>query len=255
MARDIVPAKQNIARRKRHAPQRPTRIVIVDDHELMRYGLRLMIGNEPEMKVCGEAADEQGAIAEVRRHHPDVVVLDLTLKKGDGIALIKRIKAVDPAVRIVVSTMHDEKIYGERTLRAGAAGYVNKQSPAGTILQAIRHVLDGKLWFSDELTQLVLRRASDAESSHPASPLEALSDRELEVFRLIGQGLATADIAERLHVSPRTVDTYRERLKRKLHIKSSVELHFQAVHSALEPTAAITTGGPSSKRKRRGKSG
>ena len=243
-------SKVSSASPKRSATARTTRVLIVDDHELLRYGLRLMIDNDPHLEVCGEAADERQAVAEVRRTHPDVVLVDLALKKGDGVALIKRIKKIDSTIRIIVSTMHEERIYGERVLRAGATGYVNKQSPAGTILKAIRRVLEGKMCFSDELTQRVLRRASEPEPLSGRSPLTALSDRELEVFRLVGQGLATRAIADQLNLSPRTVDTYRERLKSKLQLKTSVELSHHAIRWALEPAASGETAPPPRKRRK-----
>jgi DNA-binding NarL/FixJ family response regulator len=230
--------------RPRNVPALSTKVLIVDDHELLRYGLRLMIGNEPDLEVCGEAADEAKGVAAVRRCRPDVAIIDLALNKGDGVALIKRIKAANPEVQIIVLTMHEERVYGERVLRAGAVGYVNKQNPAGTILKAIRRVVEGELFFSQEFSRRLLHHASDNQSRAQPSPLELLSDRELEVFRLIGQGLASRQIAERMNLSTRTVDTYRERLKSKLQLKSTVELRHLAVHWTLEPAQATRPAKP-----------
>jgi DNA-binding NarL/FixJ family response regulator len=233
---------------RREGSARAISVLIVDDHELMRYGLRLMVGNEPGLEVCGEAADEASGFAEARRCRPDVAIVDLALNKGDGVALIKRIKAAIPNVRIIVLTMHDERVYGERVLRAGAVGYVNKQSQAGTILKAICQVVDGQFFFSPEFAQRHLHHASDNQSRVQPSPMESLSDREFEVFRLIGQGLASRQIAERMDLSTRTVDTYRERLKAKLQLESTVELRHLAVHWALEPTAASRPQKPKRRR-------
>jgi len=201
-----------------------TRLLIVDDHALLRDGMRLMIDSEPDLEVCSEAADETEAVQQFRQLRPDLVIVDITLTTGDGIELIKRIKAHDPEARIIVSSMHDERIYGERALRAGAVGYVSKQDPGGTLLVAIRHVLDGGRYFGEQLTQRLLRRAATKEDFAKTSPVDQLADRELEAFGLIGRGLSTRDIAARMHISPKTVDRYREHIKRKLNLTTSSEL-------------------------------
>jgi DNA-binding NarL/FixJ family response regulator len=212
----------------------PTRVLLVDDHELVRDGLRVLIGSSPGLEVCGEAADEAGARNLVRQLHPDVVVVDLMLRSGSGLDLIKWIKENRPEAKVIVSTMHEEKVYGERALYAGANGYVNKQDPARAILTAIRHVLDGGLFFSEGFTSRLLRRAAGHPGPSEAAPLAALSDRELDVFRLIGQGLTSHEVARRLHVSRSTVDTYRERLKTKLELGSGAELTHLATRWVLE---------------------
>lgn len=203
------------------------RILIVDDHELLRNGLRLMMGNEPDLEVCGESADEATALALVRDVQPDVVVIDIVLKSGNGLDLVKRIRDSNPLVRLIVSSMHGEQLYGERALRAGADGYVSKQDPARAILHAIRRVLEGKMYFSDELTKRVLEHTR-LRKEGLQSPIELLSDRELEVFRLIGQGIGSAEIARQLHVSRSTIDTYRERLKVKLSVANGAQLTREA---------------------------
>lgn len=213
---------------------RTTRVLLVDDHELLRQGMRLMIGNEPDLEVCGEAVDEAEAMRLVHDAHPNLAIVDIGLKAGNGLDLIKRIKAYDPSVRIIVSSMHEERLYGERALRAGAEGYVNKQEAARTIIRAIRNVLQGKMYFSEDFTNRVLQRARDGGKMLGISPIETLSDRELEVFRFIGQGLTTREIADKLHVTSSTVDTYRERLKTKLDLKRGAELVREATQWVLE---------------------
>ncbi|MBC8873604.1 MAG: response regulator transcription factor [Planctomycetes bacterium] len=213
---------------------RATRVLIVDDHELLRNGMRLMIGNEPDLEICGEAEDEAQAMQQVHQSRPNLAIVDIGLKSGNGIELIKRIKAHAASVRIVVSSMYDERLYGERALRAGADGYVNKQDPARTIIAAIRCVLEGKTYFSEEFTNRMLERARVCGKTFQDSPIDALSDRELEVFRFIGEGLATGEIAKELHLSSSTVDTYRERLKTKLDLKSGTELIHEATQWVLE---------------------
>lgn len=203
------------------------RVMIVDDHELLREGLRQLIIGQPRLEVCGEASNEREARSRFRVLRPDLVVVDLSLRESSGLDLIKWIRQERPATKVIVSTMHDERDYGERSLRAGAVGYVNKQSPARTILAAIAQVLEGKLFFSEVLTSRLLCRVASRSPTADGSPVAALSDRELEVFSLIGAGLTTDLIAERLHLSPHTIGTYRERLKTKLNLKGSAELsHF-----------------------------
>lgn len=212
------------------------KILLVDDHEVLRQGMRLLIEHQRDLQVCGEAADELSAVKQFRSSSPDLLIIDLSLKEGDGIELIKRIKLIDSDARVLVYSMHDERVYGERALRAGAKGYVSKQQPVRAVLQAIRRVLAGSMHFSGELTQRLLERVASNEPMTAASPVENLSDRELEVFGMIGRGLTTRSIAARLHLSPRTVDTYRERLKTKLALANSAELHYRAVQWVLKGT-------------------
>ncbi len=231
--------KQPTARRQKHVEpaQDRAKVLLVDDHEMLRQGMRLLIEQQKDLQVCGEATDEISAVKQFRAAEPDLVIVDLSLKEGDGIELIKRIKLLDPEARMLVYSMHDERVYGERALRAGAKGYVSKQQPARAVLQAIRRVLAGSMHFSGEMTQRLLERAAASEPMSPAaSPVESLSDRELEVFEMIGRGLTTRSIAASLHLSPRTVDTYRERLKIKLALANSAELHYRAVQWVLKGT-------------------
>ncbi len=224
------------ARKPDKVAEARAKILLVDDHEVLRQGMRLLIEHQRDLQVCGEATDEASAIKQFRSSRPDLMIVDLSLREGDGIELIKRIKLLDPEARMLVFSMHDERVYGERALRAGAKGYVSKQQPVRSVLQAIRHVLSGAMHFSEELTQRLLERAASTETVLGASPVENLSDRELEVFVMIGRGLTTRSIAARLHLSPRTVDTYRERLKIKLALANSAELHYRAVQWVLKGT-------------------
>ncbi len=210
-----------------------SRVLIVDDHELLRDGMVELLSNEPQLKVCGEAAGENEAMALVRAQKPHLLIVDVALAQGNGINLIKRIKSHDESVRSIVCSMYDEGLYAERSLRAGAWGYVSKQAPAHTLLDGIREVLGGNIYLSPRMTKRLIN-AKHAVGRSESSAIERLTDRELEVFTLIGQGLMNAQIAEQLHLSPRTVETYRERLKAKLEVNTSGELSRRAVQWVLE---------------------
>lgn len=210
-----------------------SRVVIVDDHELLRDGMIELLANDPQLEVCGEAIGEDEAMSLVREHHPHMLVVDVALAQGNGINLVKRIKAHDETIRTIVCSMYDEGLYAERCLRAGAWGYVHKQAPARTVLDAIREVLSGNIYLSPRMTKRLIN-AKHLVGKAEASAIERLTDRELEVFTLIGQGLMNAQIADQLHLSPRTVETYRERLKTKLDMKTSAEVNRRAVQWVLE---------------------
>jgi DNA-binding NarL/FixJ family response regulator len=214
------------------------RILLVDDHELVRAGMAEMIEEEADLTVCGGAADGPTAMRLVDETRPHVAIIDLMLEEGSGIELIKQINAKDSTIRMIVCSMHDDKLYAERSLRAGAMGYVNKQEPAERIVEAIRRVLAGKVFVDEAIADRVLRRVAGRESRGPQSAVEALSDRELEVLQLIGQGLTTRQIAERLHLSIKTIDTYREHLKVKLDLDSAAALMRYAVAWSLDPDQA-----------------
>lgn len=212
-----------------------TRVLIVDDHELLRDGLIELLANEPQIKVCGEATGETEAMALIRDTSAHLVIVDVALAQGNGINLVKRIKAHDQSIRTIVCSMYDEGLYAERALRAGALGYVHKQSPACTVLDAIREVLAGNTYLSPRMTKrLVNATHAGRKPEQDVSAVEQLTDRELEVFTLIGQGLMNAQIAEQLHLSTRTVETYRERLKTKLDLETSAQLNRSAVQWVLQ---------------------
>lgn len=219
--------KTTAPKRTMPAARQATRVMIVDDHELLRDGMRQLISRQPDLEVCGEAASGPEARSRFRKLQPDVVVVDLTLKESSGLELISWILKQRPGAKVIVSTMHDERDYGERAFRAGAVGYVGKQAPARTILTAITRVRQDKLFFSEALTNRLMHRAVSRSTETRESPIAALSNRELEILTLIGQGQTTDQIAHRLHLSQNTIGTHRERLKKKLNLKSSAELtHF-----------------------------
>ena len=209
------------------------RIFIVDDHPIVRRGLVDLIEAEPDLEPCGEAADADTAVEQVPASNADLVLLDLSLGSVfQGFEVISRLREVAPNVRILVSSMHDETIYAERALRIGASGYVGKHESPETLLAAIRKVLSGAVAVSSDLaTRLVRNAVGDRrETEGPAR----LSHREFEVFELIGRGLGTREIADRLHVSAKTVETHRARIKEKLGIATATELTTSAVRFQLE---------------------
>jgi DNA-binding NarL/FixJ family response regulator len=216
---------------------RAARILVVDDHPVVREGLAAQVAGHPDLAICGEAEDLAGALALVGSARPDVAVIDISLRAGNGIDLIKRIRAHDESVRILVWSMYPEGLYAERALRAGALGYVHKGRATREIIDAIRSVLAGKVFLSEELSDELLRRlvGGSGKKADP-SPAGQLSDRELEAFGLMGQGLDTRQVAERMHVSPKTVETYRARIKDKLGLRSLTEVIQHATQWVLENT-------------------
>lgn len=213
-----------------------TRILLVDDHEIVRAGMKDLIESEPDLVVCGQASGAPEAVELLRQTQPHIVILDLSLAEGSGIELAKQIKSMEPTTRVIVCSMHDEALYAERALHAGAMGYINKQEPVERILVAIRGVLEDRVVVSRRIADRILHRAARRDRK-PGSPIETLSDRELQVLELIGQGMATRDIAETLHLSVKTIDSYRENLKAKLGLQSATELVRYAVAWTLDPDA------------------
>jgi DNA-binding NarL/FixJ family response regulator len=205
------------------------RVFLVDDHPIVRHGLTQLINREPDLMVCGESEDGSKALTAVGAVKPDVVVVDLTLKHSSGFSLIKNLHAIDSKVPILVLSIHEESLYAERCLRAGAKGYLMKEEAMENVLLAIRRVLAGQVYLSGEMQSKVLRASGNRKEDVGASPLERLSDRELEVFRLLGQGMGTRQIAELLHLSISTVESHRARIKVKLDVKSATELLQHAV--------------------------
>ena len=210
------------------------RILIVDDHPMMRDGLATKISKDPDFEVCGQAEDVNDALAAVKSTSPDLAIVDIALKEGHGIELIKDIKSRFPSVKTLVLSSYQESLYAERALRAGAMGYLNKQETGEKIFDAMRTVLAGDRYLSPEMMQRLLGQAVGAADAGRASPVETLSDRELEVFQLIGNGQTTTAIANRLHLSPHTIDTHREKIKHKLNLKNATELQREATQWMLE---------------------
>jgi DNA-binding NarL/FixJ family response regulator len=210
-------------------------VLIVDDHPAVREALALRIDRQPDLEVCGEAADMSEALCLIAEAQPDVAVVDISLKTSNGIDLIKRIKDRHENVRVLVWSMHSESLYAERALRAGALGYINKDQATAQIIEAIRRVLAGKVYLSEAITERLLQRAvGGGRDEVTRSPLDVLADRELEVFRLIGEGVKTAEIAERLHLSVKTVETYRDRIRQKLDLSNGTKLAHYATQWRLE---------------------
>lgn len=211
-----------------------TRILIVDDHPLVRQGLIGLISTQPDFEVCGEASGISEAKKVAAESQPDVAIIDLTLEDGSGIDLLKDLRVTHPDLKLIVLTMHDELVFAERALRAGALGYVNKQEVSRTIISAIREILAGNLYLSQRTTERMVRLAVGAQSRAAESPISRLTDREVEVFEMIGRGLTSRQIAAKLDLSPKTIDAHRERIKQKLELKNVTELTKHAIQWILE---------------------
>ncbi len=210
------------------------KIVIIDDHPSTREGLSTRIALEPDLQVCGEADDIIGGLELIKQKLPDLAIIDISLKTGNGIDLIKQVKDKFRNVRMLVWSMYDESLYAERALRAGALGYINKVNVTDTIIDAIRTVLGGDVFLSPDMSAKVLQRMVSGKHRIDQAPVDTLSDRELETFRLIGHGLNTSDIATKMHLSPKTVETYRARIKEKIGVKYMSELTREATRWVLE---------------------
>ena len=207
------------------------RVLLVDDHPILRKGLAQMINMESDLTVCGEAEEAGKAFELVGTLQPDVAVVDISLKTGNGIELVKNIKARYPELPILVLSMHDESLYAERALRAGSLGYIMKEEATEQVLVAIRRVLKGEIFLSEKMKSRMLQQlTTGGRNKVVVSPIENLTDRELEVFRLIGEGRSTRQIAAELHLSVRTVEAYREYIKSKLNLKNATELVQHAFH-------------------------
>lgn len=206
----------------------PHRILIVDDHPIVREGLRALISQQPDLVVCGEAESVTEAMELVASSEPDIAVIDISLKGSDGLELIRRIKEQHGSVRMLVSSMHDESLYARRSLRAGALGFVSKENAALQIIDAIRRVLDGRIYLSEEMSEQLISRMLRPNEESGSPSVESLSDREFEVFRWIGHGLTTREIAEQLNLSVKTVETYRQRIRLKLGLRNGAELAHRA---------------------------
>lgn len=201
-----------------------TRVYITDDHALVRRGLAAMISGEPDMELCGEAEDCATATSEITRLLPDVVIVDISLRGNSGLELIKNIRALDPKIHMLVLSVHDESLYALRVLKAGAKAYVMKQDIASKVLDAIRKIRKGQMYVSERVASQMLNRLVKGHEDPDDSPVADLSDRELEVATLIGSGVATREIAVRLHMSVKTVETHRAHIKTKLHLQTSIQL-------------------------------
>lgn len=209
---------------KKSAAQSKKRILIVDDHPMMRQGLAQLVGAEPDLIVCGEVDSAESAIDAVGKSKPDLVLADISLPGKNGLELIKDFQAVQPGLPVLVISMHDESLYAERVLRAGGRGYIMKQEGGRKLMLALRQVLAGKIYVSEKISADILENFSGHRPGTESSPVEKLTDREFEVFQHLGQGRGTRDIAEKLHLSVKTVEVHRANIKAKLKLKSAPEL-------------------------------
>ena len=204
-------------------------MVIVDDHPMFRERLSELINHELDMEVCGEADDAQDAIRLIRETSPDLAIVDITLKGSSGLELVKSIKALSIVVPILVLSMHDESLYAERALRAGATGYITKSQATEEVLLAIRRVLSGEIYLSEKMTTVFLKSLSTVGPKSVARSLDRLTDRELQVLEFVGRGYTTRAIADALKLGVATVDTYRARIKEKMNFRNAVELQHFAI--------------------------
>jgi len=205
------------------------RVLIVDDHPLIRQGIKTLLVQSDDLEVCGEAESAAGALEAMAKVEPDAAIVDLTLKESSGLELIKDIRIRHPDVVVLVLSMRDEGFYAERVLRAGAKGYVTKEEGPRKVIEGIRKVLAGQIYISEKMASKVMSKIVAGASGTGGSPIDTLTDRELVVLELIGRGLPTREVAAKLHISPKTVDSHREHLKDKLELDSATELLKYAV--------------------------
>jgi len=215
----------------------PYSVFLVDDHPLLRAGLTTLIEKAPDLRVCGEAESEAEAMRGISSSNPDVAIVDLSLKESSGLELIKNIKHHCPRTQIVVLSMHDEKRYAERALRTGARGYVMKAEATANVVHAVREVLNGRLYLSPQMRDAFIDRFVEGTLPASHSPVDVLTDRELEVFRLLGRGYETRRVAEMLNISIKTVQTFCTRIKEKLELNNASELLREAVRFSEESSS------------------
>jgi DNA-binding NarL/FixJ family response regulator len=208
---------------------RKSRVFVVDDHPIVRQGLALMINAESDLTVCGEAEEAQTALHAIVACKPDILIIDISLNGPDGLELVKHVRAIFPEIPILVLSMHDETTYAERALRAKANGYIMKQEATEKVLVAVRRILNGEIYLSERMANKVLQQYMAGSAAVGQSRIAELSDRELEVFRLIGDGHGTRQIAEELHLSVKTVETYQAHIKEKLLLRTGREMVQQAI--------------------------
>jgi len=207
---------------------------VVDDHPIVRKGFANLINNEPDLQICGEAEDISQALRVAREAEPDLAIIDLALKAGNGLEVIKALKSHNPNIKMLAASALDESLFAERALRAGAQGFISKNEAIENLIGAIRAVLAENIYLSPKMTQRLLHHVSGRGLTIESSPVERLTDRELEVFQLLGEGLSTRQIAAKIHLSPKTIDRYRDNIKQKLQLKNATELIRQATQWVLE---------------------
>lgn len=227
-----------IAKTQMSVQAKKCRVLLVDDHPIVRQGLALLIDREADLSVCGEAEGAHSAFHAIETLRPDIVVLDISLSGPDGLDVLKEIRMKSGILPVLILSMHDESIYAERAMRAGANGYIMKQEATEKVLVAIRRILQGEVYLSDRLTSTMLQQYVRGTSPAKGSPLFNLTDRELEVFRLIGEGHGTRQIADELHLSVKTIESYQAHIKEKLALRNAREL----VQHAIEWTVNLNGG-------------
>jgi DNA-binding NarL/FixJ family response regulator len=208
------------------------KIFIVDDHPIVRQGLMQMINAENDLIICGQGEDAYQALKQIRTLKPDLTLLDISLKDTGGIELLKELRAQDPDLRVLILSMHDESLYAERALRAGGRGYIMKQEAPQVLLEAIRKVLNGEIYVSEKMSTVLIQRMVGNRKSNGTLPMDRLTDREMEIFRMIGGGMTVKEIAEKLFLSAKTIEAHREHIKEKLSLKTSAELLRFAIRNA-----------------------
>jgi DNA-binding NarL/FixJ family response regulator len=215
-----------------------SRVLVVDDHPVVRHGLALMINREPDLVVCGEAEDAVTAMHSITTHKPDILVVDISLTGPDGLDLVKDVRTRYPYLPVLILSMHDESIYAERALRAGAQGYIMKQEATEKVIVALRRILSQEIYVSERIANRMLQRYIGGPAAERPSSIADLTDRELEVFRLIGEGHSTRQIAEELHISVKTVESYQAHIKEKLSLRSARELVQHAIQWSIGEKSA-----------------
>lgn len=225
-------------KKKKPAAPAPKKILIVDDHPMMRDGLAALITAQPDLTVCGQAADAREAMQVIESRWPDLVLMDISMPGKSGLEAIKDIQALAPGLAVLVISMHDESLYAERVLRAGARGYVMKQEGGKRIMEGIRAVLENKVFVSEKMSARIMDAFTGRRGAAAGSSVESLSDREFEVFQLIGRGRCTKEIADQLHLSVKTVEVHRVNIKAKLKLATSSELVHYAVRWVESQSAA-----------------
>jgi DNA-binding NarL/FixJ family response regulator len=221
-----------------NSTNRRRRVFIVDDHPIVREGLTQLINREADLAVCGVAEEAHSTLQSIEALQPDILIVDISLNGPDGLDLLKNIRTRDPGVQVLILSMHDESVYAERALRAGASGYIMKQEATERVLVALRRILNQEIYVSDRLANKLVRRYVSATNPTKSSPLDDLSDRELEVLRFIGKWQSTRQIAEKLHLSVKTIESYQGHLKEKLGLKNSRELFQYAIEFELRKYGA-----------------
>ncbi len=228
-----------MASKAQNAPQvKKFRVLLIDDHPIVRQGLALLIDREADLSVCGEAEGSHSAYDAIATLRPDIVLLDISLSGPDGLDVLKEIRMRTGSLPVLILSMHDESIYAERAMRAGANGYIMKQEATEKVLVAIRRILQGGVYLSDRLTNTMLQQFVHGTAMPRTSPLVNLTDRELEVFRLIGEGHGTRQIADELYLSVKTIESYQAHIKEKLSLRNAREL----VQHAIEWTVNLNGG-------------